>query len=194
MKKLSIILFVLLPFWDNTGNTFPGTGTNDAGIGATAWVTPENIVSDNTTDATCNAGASSQYLVASNFGFTLPTSPIAAVVKGVTVRIEGSESSAGTEVVSAQLQDAGGALFGNVKTNTFSGTGKTVYTYGAANDLWGLTNPWQLTPAITNDIDFGVRFWYTTAHNVAVDYVTIAIEYKIGTSTFFQMFSSKPKK
>jgi hypothetical protein len=157
----------------STGNLFPGTGENNAGIGATAWTNPGNIVSDNATDATCNAAASSQYLVARNFSFSsIPTN---ATIRGITVRIEGTENTAGTESVNAQLQNDSGALIGSSKAQTFSGTGATVYTYGASNDLWGAT----ITRAMLQDADFGVRFWFTTAHNITVDYVTMAIEWDI---------------
>lgn len=154
----------------NTGNVFPGTGENNAGIGATAWTNPGNIVSDNATDASCTAAASSQYLVARNFSLGVPTG---LPILGVTVRIEAAETSAGTETLNAQLQNDSAALIGSSKTATISGTGATVYTYGSTSDLWGAT----LTEAIVNHANFGVRFWYTTAHNMTVDYVTIAVEY-----------------
>jgi hypothetical protein len=155
----------------STGNTFPGTGENNAGIGATAWTNPGNVTADDTTDATCTAAASSQYLVARNYSFAIPPN---ADILGITVRIEASESSAGTESLNAQLQNDTGTLIGSSKSATISGTAKAVYTYGGTTDVWGAT----LTAAIINDADFGVRFWYTTAHNVQVDYVTLAVEYK----------------
>lgn len=155
----------------STGNIFPSTGENNAGIGATAWADPGNVVSDNATDSICVAAASSQYLVARNFNFGIATD---ATILGVTARIEASEHSGGTESLNARLQDDGGALVGSSKANTISGTAKAVYTYGGVADLWGAT----LTPAIVNDVDFGVRFWFTTAHEVRVDYVTVAIEYQ----------------
>lgn len=156
-----------------TGNVFAGTGENNAGIGATAWTTPENVVSDNATDATCNAPASSQYLVARTFDFS--SIPNDAIITGITVRAEASEHSAGTESLNAQLQDESGALFGSSQAQTISGTPKAVYTYGGTTDVWGAT----LTPAIVKDADFGVRLWFTTAHDVRVDYVTMAVEYQL---------------
>jgi hypothetical protein len=158
-----------------TGNVFAGTGENNAGIGATAWTSPGNITSDNATDASCNAGASSQYLVARNFSFSIPAG---ATILGVTVRIEGTESSSGTEAMNAQLQDESGTLVGSVKQATFSGTGATVYTYGGVNDTWGVG---QLTPGQVANANFGVRFWFTTAHNITVDYVTMAIEFQVNS-------------
>lgn len=157
----------------STGNVFPGTGANDASIGATAWTNPGNIVSDNATDASCNAAASSQYLVAKNFNFaSVPTN---ATINGITVRIEAAESSAGSETLNVRLQDDGGALTGTGKTASINGTSPTVYTLGSTSDLWSAT----VTGNKLHDIDWGVRFWFTTAHNMTVDYVTMAVEYTV---------------
>jgi hypothetical protein len=168
----------------NTGNTLPGTGENNAGIGATAWANPGNITTDNNVTASCTAAASSQYLVGRNFGFSIPAG---ATIQGVTVRIAAAESSSGSESLNARLQNDAGALIGSTKTATITGTGETIYTYGATSDLWGAT----LTADIVNNANFGVRFWYTTAHNMTVDYVTIGVEYTVGTSNFFQFFTPK---
>ena len=165
----------------NTGNVFAGTGENNAGIGATAWTSPGNVTADDATDATCNAGASSQYLVARNFNFS--SIPSGATIVGVLVRAEASEHSAGTEALLAQLQNESGTLFGSSKSasneGNISGTAKAVYTYGSTSDVWGAT----LTQAIVTDADFGVRFWFTTAHDVRIDYVTMAIEYTVPDTT-----------
>ncbi len=159
----------------STGNVFAGTGENNAGIGATAWTSPTNITSDNATDATCNAAASSQYLVARNFDFS--TIPDGAKIHGIFVRIEASEHSTSTEALLAQLQDDTATLTGASKSaaveGNISGTTKAVYTYGSTSDVWSGT----LTAAMVKDADFGVRFWFTTAHDVRVDYVTMAVEY-----------------
>jgi len=156
----------------STGNVFPGTGANDAGIGATAWTSPGNIASDNGTDATCNAGASSQYLVAKNFGFAVPTG---SAIDLVTVRFEASEHSAGSETINLRLQGDTGALIGSTIATSINGTTKVVYPVAASPAFWGAT----LTPAIVNDADFGVRLWFTTAHDVRIDYVTVAIDYTV---------------
>jgi hypothetical protein len=178
----SILLAITVSaFFTGTGNVFCTTGENNTGIGATAWSSPPNIVSDNNTTASCNAAASSQYLVGRNYSFTVPST---ATILGITVRIAATESSAGTESLNAQLQNESGTLIGSSKSAVISGTGETIYTYGGAADLWGAT----LTPTIVNDPDFGVRFWFTTAHNITVDYVTIAVEYSTGTTNFFQFF------
>ena len=159
----------------NTGNLFPGTGENNNGIGATPWTNPGNVISDNTTDATCNAAASSQYLVSRNFA--LSTIPVNATIDGIIVRIEASEHTTGTESLNTQLRNARGVLIGSSKAQTISGTAKAVYTYGATNDVWGAT----LTPTILHNANFGFNSWFTTAHDVRIDYTTIQVEYTLAT-------------
>jgi len=157
----------------STGNVFPSVGENNAGIGATAWTSPGSVTADDTVDATCNAGASSQYLVARSFDFS--AIPNDAVINGITVRVEASEHSTGTESLNAQLQNDAGTLFGSSQAQTINGTTKSVYTYGGTADVWGAT----LTAAIVKDADFGVRLWFTTSHDVRIDYVTMAVEYQL---------------
>jgi hypothetical protein len=159
----------------STGDVFVGTGENVDRAGLTAWTNPGNIISDNTTDATCNA-TGSDYLVGRNCGFSVPGT---ATIVGVTVRVEASEHSGGTEVLSVQLQDDTAALVGTLRQDTLSGTIKIVYVFGSTSTTWGAT----LTPAIVNHANFGARLWFETAHDVRIDFVTIAIEYTTGSLT-----------
>lgn len=158
----------------STGNKFPASGTSVARGTNTDWTNPGNIGADDTTDATCAdaGGTGSDYLVAANFSLGVPA---AAVILGVTVRAEASEHTSGTEALSAQLQDDTATLVGASSNQTISGTTKAVYTWGSASSLWSAS----LTPAIVNDVDFGVRFWFTTTHDIRIDYVTLAVEWAI---------------
>jgi hypothetical protein len=160
----------------NTGDIFCGTGENVDRSGLTAWTSPTEIVSDNATDATCNA-TGSDYLVARNFDFS--SIPVGAAILGVLVKVEASEHSASTEPLLAQLQDETGTLAGSSKSasneGNISGTAKAVYTYGSISDVWSAA----LTRAIVQDADFGVRVWFTTAHDVRIDYITMQIEYSV---------------
>ena len=160
----------------STGDVFAGTGETVDRAGLTAWTTPENVVSDNASDATCN-GTGSDYLVARNFDFS--AIPALATITGVLVKVEASEHTSGTEPLLAQLQDETATLAGSSKSTSnegsISGTPKAVYTYGSTSDVWGAT----LTRAIVQDADFGVRLWFTTAHDIRIDYVTMAIQYTV---------------
>jgi len=157
----------------STGNVFPTVGANAARGGATDWVSPGNVVSDNATDTTNPETAGADYLVCSGFGFTIPSG---ATIAGVTVRVEASETGTGSTNYIPQLMSAATpTLIGAAKSAvTVTGTTKVISTTGGVSDVWSAT----LTPAIVNDAGFGVALWTTdTGNTLAIDFVTIAIEY-----------------
>jgi len=151
-----------------TGDIFCGTGEN-VDRGFTDWVSPSNITADDAADTT-NTGES-DYLVGRNYDFS--AIPAGATINGVTTKIEASENSPATRNLNAQLQDDTAALIGSVKLQTISGNIKVVYTYGSSTDLWDAT----LTAAIVKHANFGTRFWYVAVHNIAADWVKMAIDY-----------------
>ena len=156
-----------------TGARSPTAAANVDRAGSTAWTNPTNVFSDNATDTT--VVVPSDYLVISGFGFTVDS---AATILGVTVRVEASETGTGTTNYIPQLISATTpTLIGSAKTAvTVSGTTKVVSTNGGAADVWGAT----LTPAIVNAAGFGVAIWSTdTVNTLAIDYVTMEIEYSI---------------
>ncbi len=168
MKKLIFLLFPV--FFLDTGDVFPTSGTiaNRAG-GTDNWTNPGNITADDGSVASLNTNPQSHYLIASGFGFSIPSG---ATIISVTVKIEASLSNVIIKALNAQLQDDGGSLVGSSKTVSLGASSPlTVYTY--AVDNWGAT----LTPAIVNDSDFGVRFWFTIQAISTVDYVTISVQY-----------------
>lgn len=63
----------------------PGTLANDAAVGANAWSDPGNAAASDDSDATVATAGLSNYLKATNFGFSLPAS---AVPTGIGVTIE----------------------------------------------------------------------------------------------------------
>lgn len=145
--------------------------------GSTAWTSPENVVSDNGTDTT--AAVPTDYLVCSGFGFAVPGS---ATILGVTVKVEAGETGSGNSSYIPQLiSSATPTLIGAAKSAvTVANTTKVISTNGGIADLWSAT----LTPAIVNDAGFGVAIWSTdTTNTLAIDYVTIAIEYQDGRVT-----------
>jgi hypothetical protein len=155
----------------STGNVFPTVGANVDRAASAAWTTPGNVVSDNGSNA--SVAVPSDYLVTSAYGFTLPAH---AVIVGVTVRVEASETGGGNSNYIPQLHSATTpTLIGSAKSAvTVTGTTPTVSSNGGTSDLWGAT----LTPAIVNAAGFGVSIWSTdTGNTLSIDYVTIAIEY-----------------
>ena len=168
MKVFIAILFFV--FFLGTGDVFPTSGTiaNRAG-GTDNWTNPTNITADDGSVASLNTNPQSHYLIASSFGFSIPSG---ATINSVTVKVEASLTNVVNKDLNAQLQDNGGSLTGSSKVVTLgASTGLTVYTYTIDN--WGAT----LTPAIVNDPDFGVRFWFTVQAISTVDYVTISVQY-----------------
>jgi hypothetical protein len=168
MKKLLFLLFPV--FFLDTGDTFPTSGAiaNRAG-GTDNWTNPSNITADDGSVASLNTNPQSHYLIASGFGFSIPSG---ATINSVTVKVESSLTNVVDKEMHAQLQDNGGSLIGSSKFVLLgASTGLTIYTY--AVDNWGAT----LTPAIVNDADFGVRFWFIAQAITTTDYVTISINY-----------------
>jgi hypothetical protein len=71
-----------------TGPYSPTAATNNAGTGTIAWNNPTNILSNNGARATISTAGNSNYLVGTNFGFSI-TAP--ANIDGIAVEIDKSE-------------------------------------------------------------------------------------------------------
>ena len=139
--------------------------------GNAAWTSPGNVTADDAANASVAVPA--DYLVCYGFGFTIP---VRATIRGVTVRVEASETGTGNSNYIPQLVSAKTpTLIGSAKTAvTVNGTTPVISTNGSASDLWSAT----LTPAIVNGAEFGVALWSDdTTNTLSVDFVTIAIEY-----------------
>jgi hypothetical protein len=178
----------------STGNVFPTTAAAVDRAGNTAWTNPGNVVSDNTTDATVTVPSS--YLVTSGYDFS--SIPDNATIVGVTVRVEASESGTGNSDYIPQLHTSTTpTLVGSAKSAvTVNGTTKVVSTSGGTADMWGTS----LTVAQVKNSGFGVTIWSTDSTNsntLAIDYVTIAIEYLVpkafGTQVAAPQFADSPE-
>lgn len=164
----------------------PGTGATLANAGtsenAEAWVSPGNITADDGTTASITAATYdtpdiSQLLVASNFGFTIPS---AATIDGITVVVE--RNNAAGAASDNRIQLGKGTAFANLVGTNKALTALdwpaalTDQSYGGAADLWGTT--W--TPAEINASSFAV-FLSVQADaantDVAVDKITVTVDY-----------------
>ncbi|NUY82116.1 T9SS type A sorting domain-containing protein [Flavobacterium sp. MAH-1] len=164
--------------------TFASTGSN-SGSG-TAWTTPENVVSNNNSNASVagNGAGFSQALRATNYGFSLPAN---AVIKGIQVTIGRFRSGGITGEIrdnSLQLVKAGNSVGTNkAATGTNWPTSEGVASYGATSDMWGST--W--TPSEINAANFGVALIVTNTNNFAiagtrtanVDYMQVSVTYAL---------------
>jgi hypothetical protein len=118
-------------------------------------------------------------LVASNFGFTLPTSTI----DGVEVVIEGSAQNVGRTFVGRVWLANNGTQLGTIDTtiNNLTETDQS-FTYGGPTSKWGAT----LTQTIINSSTFQV--WFQVGHVASsgatspyIDYVTAKVYYTEGS-------------
>ncbi len=81
-------LFIFSDAAAQTGPRSPVTTSNSATIGTVAWVNPGNIVSDNATRASASVTGTTNYLFASNFGFTIAAP---ANIDGIALEIDKRE-------------------------------------------------------------------------------------------------------
>jgi len=127
----------------------------------------------------------SRYLMASNFGFTIPST---ATITGVLAEIIRLSST------SPDVKDSIVEIFtpGNFGTNHASPLlwtpSTTVITYGDSMDVWGLV----LTPDSVNQISFGFRIMIRNGSPTiaftpsSVDHIQMTVYYTLPTGTFSQ--------
>ena len=155
----------------------------DSGSGGTAWVNPANItVSGQQANVNLIANASSNFLNASNFSFTLPSN---ATVLGVTASYNAASTGAGAWVVDqgVYLLKAGAQTGSNhAVAQGWQGT----LSYGGSTDLWGAA--WLYSDI--NNNGFGVALQLNNTNNVTsktgfvTAFVTLTVYYSIPTSSF----------
>ncbi len=131
----------------DTGWVIAGAGTNDAGVGDTAWNNPERIMADDDSHANGNNAAKNaqmNYLVASDFGFAIPST---ATIQGIEARFQAKDgrNANGTFI---QVATRTHALIGKDSTTLSldleTGSGAvtatpTDFDYGGPTELWGLS-------------------------------------------------------
>jgi hypothetical protein len=156
------------------GPRHPGAVASDGSFGTSPWTNPGNAASSNDTYAvTAPGGVPTQYLLASNFGFAIP-SP--ATIAGIEVTVE-RQSSAGT-IVDNRARIVKGGVVGATDLATVDvwPITDTIVTYGSDSELWGET--W--TPADVNDPGFGFALAVTDNVDTAgVDDITITVYYSL---------------
>ncbi len=171
-----------IPVTTTNGNTaglnFPGANaTNDASVGTIAWSGLGNIQlpDNNRSSAAMTNGATSNYLVTSTFGFSLPN---CSAIEGIQVFVERSTNNTPTARDSALRLVKGGVIGGNslADTTTTWPTTDGTASYGGSSELWGQT--W--TCADIESAGFGTAlsaFGLGTAGNARVDTISMAVYY-----------------
>ncbi|MBP9850695.1 MAG: hypothetical protein KBC47_03310 [Candidatus Peribacteraceae bacterium] len=200
MKNISFLfLFVFLfgvsvtpAFAASSGARSAGTGANDATVGTQAWTTPTKIDANDGTHALATEITSnliSQYLKATNFGFSIPDG---AQIDGIIANVERIQcSDRGAMVDSTVKLVKSGSISGDNKADTVTQWSTADKQYGGSTDLWG--NTW--TAADINSTNFGIAisgswtysevpltgcaqgFTDVAAPWYGIDYITITVHY-----------------
>lgn len=209
MKAANLLLTLIIISYSNktilaqcstAGPRTAGTVTNNSSIGTIAWSGSGNISTSNNSYASASialgvfSSATSNYMWANNFGFTIPTG---AVICGVVVQVERSAGGLG---LGSSISDQtvrlvqGGSIVGNNKAigTAWGGSDATV-SYGASNDLWGST--W--TASDFNASNFGLVIATQFSTGIAaltlssnIDYVAVTVHYQVLTPVGYKNLSA----
>lgn len=173
-----------------TGSAGPNNGSifvSDASIGSYSWTSPEGVQFDDSDNyASVDAfafGGVTNYLKASDFGFSIPAG---ATITGIEVvvkkRSQSLLSGRETKDNSVKLVKSG-VIGGNEKASSTIWNNGFIFaytTYGSSSDLWGLT--W--TPSEINDANFGIvisakRDSGNSANDILpeIDHIKIIVHY-----------------
>lgn len=177
----------------STTNNLPGTAEDSGfGSGLSVWANVNNIkaVGGGTADAAVNGDDSADYLIARNFGFSIPSDQ---VITGVIVEASGYsdwffDGNPNDGQTSAYLWYNGLVYYTQTlitdapKASILMGpdTAGLVQTDGTSSNIWSA----HLTPAIINDPQFGVAFTIgvgnadTLPVNFSMDYVKMQVFYQ----------------
>jgi len=109
------------------------------------------------TDGSVAPGTVTDYIIARNFGFSIPSG---VTIDGVQAAMNWLGQQAGTGIISGVALFYQGNIIGQVKAPGIQNTqSSTTAVQGGNSDPWGTV----LTPAIVNDTTFGIGFQITTA-------------------------------
>jgi hypothetical protein len=168
----------------SSGPNSPGTMANDNSIGTIPWLNVDNAkISDNTyaTSFDNNAGETTNYLVATNFGFSVPNNAMIAGVKfeierKADFKISGNRGDRYTDTVYRIVK--AGTITGSSITDIHDWpTAEAYFPKGDEYTLWG-----GLTPEDINNSGFGIAFYSgcvaTDENNMAyVDHIRATVYY-----------------
>lgn len=154
---------------------------NDTSYGTEAWVNVNNAkVSDNSRAVATLINQTSNYLKATNFGFSIPSG---ATIDGIEIKIErlctGDHCTDGDR---ARIVKSG-TIGSSNKIVTWPST-EAIQTLGSSTDLWGET--WTV-----DDINASTTGFVVAAKDVdggennifSVDHITMTVYYTEGAST-----------
>ena len=136
-----------------TSSGFPGAAETITSADV-AWQDLANVIGDSGDRAKApltNAADTSEFLLLTDYGFSLPSFASVTGVTAVFSLMQGKTAGHAIETNSVRLYS--GAFVGNAKSDaTTWSTTAFDQTHGDSTDKWGTT----LTPGIVNSSDFGV--------------------------------------
>jgi len=168
----------------STGFTICGTGANNTDVGTEAWANPGNITADDATNASGAASSKDEqmnFLVGSNFGFSIPTG---STIDGIEARLQASDPVGGAGITHVIIYKDNSTPGNDLETGETGVAGTpTNYDYGSSSQLWGLT--W--TAAEINSSDFQLRISMNggVAGEPAVDFLAVNVHYTEAADTQF---------
>ncbi len=186
-----IVSLVFLPVLPVVGETLgpnnPGTAVNNTDVGTVPWTNPGNITSPGSPYATADFSNTpnlvSNYLLASNYGFSIPSD---ATITGITVAVNRYVNNTPSLITDQAIYLVlNSAYLGDNKADTATSWPNSLVTasYGGPTDLWG----YAWTPSQINDAGFGVALSVTKGSNgnrsAYVDSIQITVHYGYDTTT-----------
>src|SRR3989344_4008352 len=165
----------------STASTTPsGNCVNDTSIGTVAWDALDCDLDDGSyaeMGSPANNNAITYYLMATNFGLSVPTD---ATIDGILVDVERQSNDQVADVVSDYrvriVKDGAIGETDRAKAGFWGFTANVVTTYGSPTDTWGET--W--TPSDINSSDFGFAIAATIgdpAGDARADMIRIKVHY-----------------
>lgn len=191
MMRFLLALLLCLPVAAaDTGWVFASAGSSVDYNSGTAWTNPGNIVSQNSTYATCApaVGDFTDY-IRGTFALTIPAG---ATINGIEVRFNAKRSGVGPDEDSVKIVIGGTAVGTDGSLgSSISGT-STDYVRGGATSLWGLTP--TRDQCVATDFGFQVAFVDndSAVETTSVDSLAVRVYYTeagaTATSGFPLMF------
>lgn len=171
------------------GPNSPGTTANDASVGTRTWSnvgSPGNAgASDNAySQVTTDGGPkTSQYLKATNFGFSIPAG---STINGIEVNLERKKTLGDGDVTHNQARIVkAGTISTSDKTVTWPTT-EAVQTLGSSSDLWGET--WTADDINSSTTGFAVSVNVDDGGGPTatafVDHITMTVTYTQSSTSY----------
>lgn len=167
----------------SAGPNYPSTAVNDTSVGTISNASVTNIYADDgsvtITAMSGGSGTLSNYIKATNFGFSIPSG---ATIDGIVVEIKRRRTSIGGNTTDNSVRIVkGGTISGNdYAISTTYSTAYTYYTYGSSSDLWGLSWTDSDINASTFGIAFSVKKTTGKVNQVNADAARITVYYTTG--------------